>query len=420
MKTSIVLSWLMCACGELLAQQVWKVHCLGAHGAHFTDLPQAVAAASPGDEIQVYWTQGVLCQSPGTYTAPVITKPLRIAGFSTAFGSGVMQPCGVTLSGLVVILGIPAGHKVELSGLETSPATLGGFVAVGCDGEILLENCVVLNNGLPLTYAHFERCRHVVWRGAYLQLGGYPLTAVDSNVLLTTVSISHHAPSPIGPPWGFAATAPAVRVVNSKVTAIGCVLDGAASAVSIPGGSYLARPAVRVESGVFRAGPATLLRGGFISGSPFPFAPYEVLDPQTGEVRLDPRGQLAGPVIPTPPPVPETIDATYHSWVVANELFGVTVAGPVNGFALLCLGDWHPNTPSPLGPLALDPASAFPVALVQLPGPSGFHQWTLHCPLAAPVAHGFALQALTLAPNGVLGVTEPSPLMVSWPANVFP
>jgi hypothetical protein len=52
--------------------------------------------------------------------------------------------------------------------------------------------------------------------------------------------------------------------------------------------------------------------------------------------------------------------------------------------------------------------------------PDGHFTWTLNCPLTAPVAHAFALRALTIAPNGALGVTEPSPLIVGWPHGVIP
>jgi hypothetical protein len=134
-------------------------------------------------------------------------------------------------------------------------------------------------------------------------------------------------------------------------------------------------------------------------------------------VRIDPRGTVVNPGAPL---IPETMHSTFHSWVVANETFGVTVAGPANGFALLAFGDWLPNTQSPLGSLAMDPNAILPVALVALPAPNGYFQWTLTCPLTAPVAHAYALQALTIAPNGALGVSVPSPLTVAWPRGIIP
>ena len=102
------------ACSAVLArsclgQQVWKVNSQGGPGAHFTDLPQAVAAASSGDEIWVYYD--LLGPIGSNYTAPVIDKPLKIKGFTvTGAGSG---PTSATVYGPLVILNIPNGQRVE-------------------------------------------------------------------------------------------------------------------------------------------------------------------------------------------------------------------------------------------------------------------------------------------------------------------
>ncbi len=424
MKLAISASCLVIVGGDLFGQQIWKVHCAGAHGAQFTDLPQAVAAANPGDEILVYYDSVVSCT--GTpYTATVITKPLRIAGFYVGPSSVPIGAGAVNLLGPLVILGIPAGERVEISGLHvnaTAFGAVGGVVGLDCAGDLLLENCGVTSGGYPTTYVHFERCNNVVLRGCDFTLGGYPLTVVDSNLLMTTTLVTHTFPSPVGPPWAFATTAHGVRVVNSNITAIGSLVNGANEPPSVPNGFYPSRPAVRVESGTFRVGPATTIRGGTSPSSPPPHNHhygFEVVDPTIGSVHQDARGTIVNPPL-TPTVVGEWMHATYHSWVIANQVFGVRLYGPANGFALLCFGDWLPNTPSPFGPLAIDPGTVLPIELVALPPPDGYHEWFLSCPLTAPVAHGFALQALTIAPNGALGVTVPSPLMVSWPANVIP
>src|SRR5436190_6926383 len=122
------------------AQQIWKVHCTGAYGAQFTDLPPAVAAAAPGDEIRVFGTYPApICPA---YSATIITKPLRIVGFTVGTVTST-QPNGVGLRGTMVIVGIPAGQRVVLSSLgivhEQFPATA-GIVAVDCAGDILLEH----------------------------------------------------------------------------------------------------------------------------------------------------------------------------------------------------------------------------------------------------------------------------------------
>jgi hypothetical protein len=68
--------------GLFLGQQTWLVNCQGGPGIDFTDLPQAVAAAAPGDTIWVFTTPtGCPGGANPWYTAPTIDKPLNILGF---------------------------------------------------------------------------------------------------------------------------------------------------------------------------------------------------------------------------------------------------------------------------------------------------------------------------------------------------
>jgi hypothetical protein len=244
-----------------------------------------------------------------------------------------------------------------------------------------------------------------------------PLTVIDSNLLMTTTSVTGT--------WiicgvGFPPTTEGVRVVNSTVTAIGCVIFGADN-FGCFGGQHYARPGVVVESGTMRVGPGTLLRGGQTGSFPPTTDGYQVLNSQTGEVQYDDRGLIVRPPS-SPAPVPIDLPATYHDWLVADEPFDVNVVGPPNGFALLLVGDWLPGQPpSAFGELAIDPATAVLVDLVPLNASIGLYEWmNLHCPSTAPVAHAFALQCLTLAPDGTFGLTLPSPLTVGWQHGAIP
>jgi len=182
---------------------------------------------------------------------------------------------------------------------------------------------------------------------------------------------------------------------------------------------------VVVESGVLRVGPGTILRGGLNNLTPqFPAFGFEVLDPAVGHVDQDPRSVIVRPP-PSPAAVPVDLHATFHSWLVANEPFGVTVTGPPGGYAVLALGDWLPNQSTPFGTLAIDPPTAVILDLVPLPVTTGTFsngsvQWTMQCPISAPINRAFAFQAMTLAPNGTLGLSVPSPLLVGWPHGVTP
>jgi hypothetical protein len=94
--------------GFLCSQQTWKVSCNGGPGVHFTDLPPAVAAASPGDEILVYYGPNT-CPGGTYFNAPVIDKPLRISGFF------VNPP----YAGLTEVKGPPKNNVVERRGERT-------------------------------------------------------------------------------------------------------------------------------------------------------------------------------------------------------------------------------------------------------------------------------------------------------------
>jgi hypothetical protein len=56
MNASYSMTAVLLAVSVALGQQTWKVNCQGGPGIDFTDLPQAVAAAAPGDTIWVFTT----------------------------------------------------------------------------------------------------------------------------------------------------------------------------------------------------------------------------------------------------------------------------------------------------------------------------------------------------------------------------
>ena len=410
-------SCLVLAACPLAGQQIWRVNNQGSPGAHFADIPAAVAAASPGDEIRVFTDSG-LPISGLRYHAVVVNKPLRIMGVLVGPGGPGVIP--IAVYGTWVISGIQQGQSVELHGLSNGhdnyPQTgiPGGVIITDCQGSVLLDSVDLAGGGGPDTIGRIERCANVVLRGCAMWMSGDPMRIIDSQVLVTTTGIRYAAPL-TGMSTPYPITTEAMRITNSTVTLVGSVIRGASDYPL--GWPYISRPGVVIESGMLRAGPASFVQGGSTSSGSQ--RGLWVLNPSIGSVLADPRASIANP-FPATSVVPETQHATYHSWVVANENFGVTVAGPANGFALIAFGDWLPNTPSPLGPLAMDPTSVLPIELVALPAPNGYYQWTLNCPMNAPISHAYALQALTIAPSGALAVTLPSPLTVAWPRGPIP
>ncbi|HEX5051703.1 MAG TPA: hypothetical protein VFZ65_08030 [Planctomycetota bacterium] len=425
-----VLSFVCALSTPTSAQQIWKVNCLGGAGVDFTDLPPAVAAAAPGDEIRVYRSYGTICPLGSYYTATLITKPLRIVGFDPSGSPYSSTPTRAEFQGAFVIQGIPAGQMVVLSNINLGQgigsASQGGIVAVDCAGDILLEDVYYSSNWSTGSYVHFERCANVVLRRCSINLGGWPIRFIDSTALLTSTYVDH-VPS-LAWPFNYEQTSEALRVHTSTVTLIDSVLygnDRYDPPPAYPITNWIERPAAVIESGTLRVGPATRLYGGF-SGFPYPNEQawaYRFAPPATGTVEQDPRSLIYHMPLPAyvPQPIPTDIHATYHAWVVGGEDFQVTVAGPANGFGLLAIGDWQPLAlPTSLGPLAVTPASLTLLDIAPLAAGNGSFEWTLHCPSTAAVAHAFCMQAAVLSPTGILSLTVPSPLTVGWPNGQIP
>src|SRR5436190_2736816 len=223
------------SCGilaPLAAQSTWKVHNGSLPGAHFNDLPAAVAAAAPNDTILVYhWPAG---GTGGYYTAPTIDKPLTIIGFSVMpqAPSGSQAPTAALL-GVLTITGIAAGERVVVSNCTvtqdpTAWAPPFGVHVTNCAGEVVLEDFRFLSGGLTGSMARIENSANVVLRGCDFLLGDSPIDVSNSSMLVTSTWIDHTNPSPIYfPGWPtFTQTADGMRVTNSNLTVVNSSIRG--------------------------------------------------------------------------------------------------------------------------------------------------------------------------------------------------
>jgi len=405
-------------------QQLWKVSSSPTVGADFSDLPQAVVAAAPGDMIWVFSPVG----APNIYTAPTIDKPLTIIGFLIGAQPGNNVPGAVGLQGTMTIDNIPSDAKVVVTNtFMNSQTPIASSVLISdCAGSVVLDDFYFTCAGLVDRTVRIVNCSDVTLRGSEIDLGGEPLDIIGSNVLISSTLIEH-IPA-LGFPFpGYTTTTETIFLQDSHLTISGSI-------VTAQNGKYLsgqfqpARNAVVLDNSTLRIGPTTLVRGGHIWGtsgtSPNTYAPACLLTGGgTNEVQHDPRSPVTnyGTVQPTVTWLHEVI----HDWVVADELFHAMVIGPPGGFALLALGDYVPWSQAPsLGPiggqLALDPLTAYPIDLVLLNPTHGRFEWTFLCPATALNGHAFALQALALSPSGAFDWTTPSPLTVGWDKDRIP
>ncbi|MFY9343449.1 MAG: hypothetical protein WAT39_13215 [Planctomycetota bacterium] len=427
----VMLSAFAILAGPLDAQQTWKVHCAGAYGAQFLDLPPALAAASPGDTILVI--AGPAYSSctiplPQGYTAPLIDKGVNIVGLFVGIPPGNNTPTRAPLGGPINIANIPAGQKLVITNInvqhrvDVSP--IGSPITItDCDGTVLIEDLNFMNLGMYGQVFRIERCDNVILRGCSFRLGGAPLFVIDSSVLMTTSFIVYDGPSWF-PPWAYTLSTPAMELTRSSVTLVGSDVRGPGVVIA----GYPPMAAAVVRNSTLRIGAASTLRGGMYPGAPpgtgwdpYNYTPAYVIHWAFGPsaVEKDPRAPAFNYGL-QPPPVLTPIDETFHDWVVADEYYHVRVVGPVNGYALLCVSDMIVPTPSPLGTLGIDPLVAQPISLVALPASTGVYNWTFFCPSQVQNGYAFALQSLTLSTAGTFGLTQPSPLTVAWDKTAYP
>ena len=213
----------------------------------------------------------------------------------------------------------------------------------------------------------------------------------------------------------FSAGAPGLDLTNATATVIGSGSDGAAY-FFLPGAGQNAQPAVRHTQSTLRVGVATSLRGGFlgVSGRMVGWSTHNYAT--NSVVESDPRtfvDEVAGVMFPQQ--TDTYIHAAFQSTVVANQPYGVSLAGPPGGFGVLAVGNLlTPCVPTALGDLALDPLQMHVIGIVPLPSIDGTLDWVLHCPAIASSGFGFAFQGMTVSPNGELALTESSPFTVAW------
>lgn len=110
MSAPALVCFLVLLCSAVRAQTTWVVDLFNRPGAHFTDLPAAVAAASSGDLILLRATTTSLADS---YLAPTIQgKGVTILGET---GPGLPR---VNVTGIWSIDGVPAGDNMLISNLH--------------------------------------------------------------------------------------------------------------------------------------------------------------------------------------------------------------------------------------------------------------------------------------------------------------
>ncbi len=275
----------------LAAQTTWIVNSGG--GAQFTTIQPAIAAASPGDRIEV--------QGPGPYPAFVVDRGVDVVAIANAVCASVE------------VQGVPAGSRARVADFRVTFGPNSSVKVMNCAGSVLLSNLTpaatlystVAHPGLEIT-----NCPTVfVDRGSYTGIHGFAISGGDSSgALITNSSVvmvgstltgnDQLGPtSPLGSYYdpGF----PAIKLVGGHLVLSGTVLHPGPSS-SWPS-IHTGTPALFIQSGF-----AQLLGGCQANGQQNAPSPgYSII----GSARYTPDNVLVGPLGTsasgaTPSPIP--------------------------------------------------------------------------------------------------------------------
>ena len=263
------------------AQQVYVVDAFNGAGAHFTDLPPALAAVNHGDTIMV---------RPGNYNPGTVDK-----GITMVPAKSMWPEIQTTPQQPMVIQNIPAGETFRMAGFSRwSAGAAGGypfFVRVtNCSGEVYLQDLSPTEPTLSypaMPTVEITDCAYVGMNNctAYASQGD-AVRVTRSTVSMTNCQLGELASIPCG--GGVFAdsstlyiteplinssytSSPAIDLVNSVLTltgtsnayvqggydVIGGTMAQSQPAIAAQGGQIFIDPALPLNP--FKTGPSTIV-----------------------------------------------------------------------------------------------------------------------------------------------------------------
>lgn len=368
------------------AQTTWIVDANNGPGAHFTDLPPAVAAAAPGDVVVVRYVDPLVT----AYTAPNIAKGL------TLVATGADRP---GLAGMFTIGGVPAGEHVVVRGFRLAPFVTGAGTTGNCflrvwfnDGSVHFQDVVrdpvfslfYTQNGLSMNddrLVTFSRCDlpKVTQFGA--QFTDCAEVVLDRSAM--------------GPPTGGGTTVATLSLARSRL-----VLQE--STVTGFGWAFGETPAIAAcDATIELVGPGAVVSTPGVG--PAIVDGYGATCAGASVVRLGPGATIA-------PGAPTTVGPVFAlgGFVGAGAQLDLDVYGHANGVALLSFGQ-PTATPLPLwGATYYLDASTVVVFDALLLDTSGRATWQAILPPGLPVGLSLWLQAASIDALGAFRLSTPA------------
>jgi hypothetical protein len=239
-----------------LAQVTWTVNSAG--GAQFTAIQPAIAAAAPGDRIEV--------QGAGPYGGFVVDRGVEVESLIGA------------LSGSIEVVGVPAGQATRVSGFVVDHQSQGRVSVRMCAGKVILANVAMsgtatVPGGAQPGLEVLDSLSVLVDHGNF---SGQSDTATGApGASITNSQVAFVAGSAVGglllssnPAFGSTGRA-GVVVTNSHTTMTGVTWRGGAGASGTTNGGN-GGDALYVISGVAIVSGYSQLRGGFGGIGPTP------------------------------------------------------------------------------------------------------------------------------------------------------
>lgn len=392
----------------LAAQQTWVVDRSGGPGVHFTDLPPAVAAAAPGDTIRL--VPQPCSPYPGDYTAPVISKGVRIVAGSLS----------VNLSGPLVFRNVPVHERVVIQGLRLSPygnTLISGVQVENCQGPVQLERVELRDqySWVP-TMLRLVDCPDVTLSDCrfMLEANSAEITRCTAQIVRSGFSCGGKQLHPLD--TRRSPRLPAITITNSDVTLLATQVFGQ-NGTAASGPSCMFPPvstvtAMAANGSTIRVGPGSWIDGGYYSdygnacGGQVSYCQLASIAGSGNVVYLHP-----GVHVNCPPPFAAEVMRPVATGPVrfgvqadANVQSGSgTLVGLVAGFTM------HPPLPTVFGNWSLDLASMLTVGigLADETGVAHF-RFTVDLPRGTLIG----LQAGILLPNGRVVTSLPTRVAV--------
>ncbi len=395
----------------------WIVDASGGSGASFTDIPPAIAAASPGD---------VLLVQPGSYSGFVLDKGLAILGYGNVVVAGPAQVLGIDAPQRALLLDL-AADELDVLGCTAAVVVREssfGWAKISQSLDVRLAVCHLQSpdqhaSTQPFAGVSVEQSRLEI-EGSYVQGSGYPLnfyTGVSFDdggpAFLTSTSARLHASRCVAVGGNGAAAANfSGQVVFGGNGGAGMQVQTGATAIvtgdggeSFVGGSqgWCANCFDCHYDGANGFDLAVENSTAYTSGEQFP-------DVQVCDVHCQCSlvSGVAGQTIIALSPSAPTLDASGS--MSAGSFVTFTIHAPAGSFGTLNLGRSPVVVATP--PVLIERLTNYLRVMNIAVPPSGVATRNVFVPSGLPPGFLFVAQAELTLPDGTLARTCSAPIVV--------